>query len=360
MTGRAYAVNAFTGKKIGPLPVAPSSRWEQALSAGTTSTLEVPLEDGPGALDAVTLAERTVHWATIGVLESDGVIRGYGYMTEDDYSDATLSITLDDVWTMLGIRLAIDHNHPHTEQWSTILRGKDLGSLARRVMDLGVTGPAMPDMRLPITLPPAVTGSLERPVYGYHLETVGAVLNALMDEGLDIAFEPRWLPDGRFDLLMRVGEPLSTGVVHSWKKSAAKPNVSGFRRRRDSRMVTNNARVVGEGSERDMIVRSTRNPLSALPLLDRVDTDKNVTEVRAAAAMASRALIDYAAPTEEWSWTSVNGPRLGDVHLGDTASISVHHDPVIQDGIYRHRIVRLSGDMASASYDVATQPTGGV
>ena len=359
MSVRAWSVDAFTGKRIGPLPVAGSSRWEIAMSAGATSTLDVPIEQTTNITPDV-LADRTEHWSRIGVLERDGVICGYGYIADDQISGGSLSLTLQDVWTILGTRLAIDHNHPHTEKWSTVISGVDRATIAKRVIQLGTTGPNMPDMRIPITLPPDVKGDRERPIYGYHLEYVGDVIQALMTEGLDVVFEPRWLPDGRFDLLMRTGEPLTTSVVHGWKMSALAPNVEGFQRRRDSSRVTNNARVVGEGSERDMIVRSTRNPLSSLPLLDRVDTDKMLTTPAAAAAAASRALVDYATATEEFSWTSVNGPRLADVHLGDTAELLVHSHRVIANGLYRRRIIRLAGDLASEKYEVTTQPSGGL
>jgi hypothetical protein len=242
------------------------------------------------------------------------------------------------------------------EDWSVTYTSMTLGTLAKRALQRGMTGPPIPTMDLPITLPADVSGSIDRTYYGYQVDLVGDVLDDLLAEGLDIDFRGRWV-SGALDWQM-LNDP-NTGS-HEWNVDADDGGVSGFREKRDGDRMTNNSRVIGEGSGRDMLVRSERNFSSTLPLLDRIETRKNISDIPQAAAIADKNLTLYGSPTISWEFEiAADGtPGAGDLFLGDTAKFIFSDDPWLGSVVSTRRIVRVSGSMGER-VTVACHETGG-
>lgn len=364
MTWQAYSVDTLTGVVQDAIPVS-SFGWDRALSAGRSMTCTIPLD----GLDysKTDLRALTAHWGRTIVLEHDSKVVAAGLVRNRGYRDRVLTLNLVDLWGLWARRGAWgDVPRPaNQELWSISYTNTTLGTLAKRAVQRGTAAFSapflLPEPSLPITLPSDVSGDLSRTYYGYHFEFVADVLDDLMVEGLDIDFRPRWV-DGALDWEMRT-DPAE--YTWEWSVTAAKAGVAGFREESDGSRMVNNAYLIGEGSERDMLVRSNRDVASVLPLMDRLESRKFVTSTTQAAAMANQLLDQYELPTDSWSFEVMASgdpdagvPPVGDLRLGDTVRLGFFGDLWVEDGFHERRIVRLDGSLGER-VTVTLQPTGG-
>lgn len=326
------------------------------MSAGGNGSVSFPID---GTYTKNQLRTLTKHWSTIWALESDRGLEYMGYVTHRGYSRGkhSIELTLSDLWGLLPRRGAWDHGVPHASQWSITSTTSLAGHAAAALVRGRDSGPALPAMGIPVTIPGmgAVGPSVTRTWYGYHLQTVDDVFQDLMSEGLDIFFEPRWIAVGEADWIMRAGPSWGSGTVHEFSVTAPMTRVSEFNEVLDGSRVTNNARYVGEGSERDMLVRSNRNTGSPYPLLDRTTDAKSVKDVDALSRMANNDLALYASPTSQWD---LSVPLSEGVEVGDTVRLHFDGDPWIADGWHTRRVVKVSGGMESF-VKIGLQPAGG-
>ena len=356
---QAVIVDTVTGVPVDRIPVADAS-WTRALAAQGDGSATVMLgQDGLDGLSKAALRDLFAPWKRTLVLEWSGAVKYAGIIVGRPYPGlgAALDLTLADLWAMFDRRLAVDRTHAHFEQWKITYSNVSLQTLAKRAVQRGTFGVADPASSLPITLPADVAGTITRTYWGYHAQTVGKVLADLMAEGLDIDFEPRWV-DGKLDWLMRVGMPL-TGSVRELNPTAEDGNVSGFSEQADAARVANNSILIGEGSEKNTLIRSNRTLGSGLPLLDRVVSNKDISDSAQAQALANRGLVDFAAPTFEWPFEVLMSGAGADLRIADTARMFFDADLWIADGINDRRIVSMAGTLAEA-VSVSVQPTGGL
>lgn len=349
---RAYSCDAVTGEPIDRVTVS-SYTYDRMMSAGADGTVSIPLD---GTFAPEELANLLMELSRVLVFERDGVVEFIGQIVGQSrfvHGSGVVQVSLKDLWFQLGRRGAWDHNAPNVEVWQTTVNGS-LAAQAAAAINRGRTGPALPRMGLPVTVPSFGGASVSRTYYGYHVEMVGDVLADLLDEGLDIYFQPRWF-DGKANWLMRAGSSWGSGVVHEFYVGAEKSDVVEFGSASDALLVTNNARYIGEGSEVDMLVRSNRNTASPYPLLDRATNAKNISNALQLTALANQDLATYAGPTSQWDF-KVLASHLIDV--GDTARIHVSGHPLIVDGFYDRRVVRVSGDQSDVK-TIGVQPVGG-
>lgn len=351
---QAYVCDAITGAVLDRVAVSDFT-WERLLSAGGSGKVTIPIDDTYSKSQLRTL---TQHWSTIWALESDRGLEYMGYVTNRGYKRGSHSIELglSDLWGLLPRRGAWDHSAPHVEDWSTTATVSLAQHAANALIRGRDTGPSLPKMGIPVTIPGFGGTAYKRTWYGYHVQTVDDVFQDLMSEGLDVFFEPRWVVvDGQVDWLMRAGPSWGSGTVHEFSVTAAFSQVNEFSESGDGSRITNNARYVGEGSERDMLVRSSRNTASSYPLLDRITSEKQVDDVAALARMASNDLSMYAQPTFQWDFSV---PIDEGVQVGDTVRLLFDGDPWITDGWHTRRVVKVSGGMKSF-VNVSLQPIGG-
>lgn len=352
---QAYVCDAFTGVVLDRVAVS-AFTWERLLSAGGSGRVTIPID---GTYTKAQLQTLTKHWSTIWALESDRGVEYMGYVVGSAYKRGShsLDLTLTDLWGLLGRRGAWDHSAPHVEKWSVT----QITSLAQHAANALVrgrdTGPALPKMSIPVTIPGmgSVGPAVKRTFYGYHMQTIDEVFQDLMAEGLDVFFEPRWITSGQADWLMRAGPAWASGKTLEFMVTAPFSEVNEFSEALDGARITNNARYVGEGSEQDMLVRSNRNASSPYPLLDRTTSAKQIDDVAALSRMASNDLALYSSPTSQWDFSV---PISEGVQVGDTVRLLFDGDPWIGDGWHTRRVVKISGGMESF-VRVGVQPTGG-
>jgi hypothetical protein len=348
---QAFSCDAITGAIVDEVPVS-AFTWNRLLSARGDGSATIPLD---GSYSKAALRDLLLHWGRILRLDRDGVTVYGGYITGRPYQRgaSSIGVTLADIWTLFGRRGAWDHTASNVERWKETVTGSLAHQAAKAVLR-GRTGPALPSMGMPVTLPGFGGTAVTRTYYGYNLETVEDVLSDLMAEGLDIYFEPRNVTNGDFDWIMRAGPAWSSGVQREFHVTSDDA-VTGFSESSDALRVTNNARYVGEGSEVDMLVRSDRNVASPYPLLDRVTDKKNISNVDQLSALADQDLITFEHPTFQWDFkVTADTP----IDVGDTVRLWFDGDPWIADGYHDRRVVKISGDL-SEQKTVSVQPTGG-
>lgn len=344
------------GNVIDRIPLAAAS-YSTLLSAGDSgSSVTVPID---GTFTKTEMRSHFAHWERMIAVECDGAIEYMGYITDSGYQRgrSLLNVKLADAWTLLGRRGAWDHTAPNVEKWSETVVG-NLAHQADRAILRGRTGPAVPSLALPITLNGGYVGpSVTRTYFGYHLEMVGDVLSDLMAEGLDIRMRPRWTTTSRADWEFDAGSAWSSGVTHELYATADASEIVAFSESSDAARVTNNSRHVGEGSEVDMLVRSERNLASTLPLLDRVDMVKHISDVAQLSALSAADLVTFGSPTVQWDFT-VAGDHP--VTVGDMVRIHFDGDPWIPDGWHTRRVVKVARSLPGPfTKQIAVQPTGG-
>lgn len=351
----AHVCNGLTGQRIDTIPME-SYSYERCLSAGDSgSSITISLD---GTFDPATLRGLIEPWRRIIAIERDGSLEYMGYsMGYPRYQrgQSSLTIRLVDLWSLLSHRGGWDHSYPNLEKWRITVTDT-LPGLAEAAILRGRTGPALPSMAFPLTLVGGYSGPVfARRYYGYHMEMVTDILSDLMTEGLDIYFRPRWQTNGDADWLFQADANWSSGNVRDYSVTAPGSPISSFSEQIDATRVTNNARYAGEGSEQDMLVRSSRNTASPYPLLDRVTNVKQIDKVDPLVAMANQDLITYMMPTSQWEFSIAASAA---VDVGDLALLHFDGDPVIPDGYHPRRVVKISGDESDFK-TVSVQSTGG-
>lgn len=352
---QAYSCDAITGVQIDRIPFS-AFQYERLLSAGGTGSVTVPLD---GSFEKSQLVSLLQEWSRIIVVERDGAVEYMGYVLGDRYArgQSSVTVSLGDVWSMFGRRFAVDHTVSGVEKWKTTVTG-NLAYQAAQAVLRGRSGVGSPNSQFPVTIPGFTGGtSVSRTYYGYHLDYVSDVLDDLMEEGLDLFFDPSWISSGAASWLMRGGPAWSSGVTREFFVTADRSEVVGFSAVSDAARVTNNADRIGEGSEQDMLVRSFRNPDSPYPLLELASESKSVSDVNQLTALAIQDLSTFGSPTSQWEMSvSADNP----VDVGDTVRIHFDGDPWIADGWHSRRVVKVGVSLPGPDVKtVGLQATGG-
>lgn len=352
---QAYSCDAISGTVIDRIP-ASAFPYSRMLSAGDSgSSITIPLD---GTFSRTELKALTVPRARLITLERDGAVEYMGFPNGDSYTRGSASVTfpLVDWWAVAKTRGAWNHGAPNVEQWKTTIVGNLAAQASAAVIRGRDSGPALPAMGFPMTIPGFPGGTpVTRTYFGYHLETINDVLSDLMSEGLDVYTRPRWIVSGRADWLLEAGISWASGLTREFMVTAPGSPVTSFTATSDASRMTNNARYVGEGSEVDMLIRSNRNTLSPYPLMDRTTQAKNISDVDQLAALANRDLVAFGAPTSQWEF-KLPGDEPCDV--GDTVRLGFEGDAWIPDDWYALRVVGIKGDLVDEK-TVVVQPTGG-
>jgi len=354
----AWSVDTVTGERVGMLPIMDAS-WARAIGIENAGSVTIPIGTGVVAYTKPQLRDLLAHWKRTIVLDWDGTVMYAGIVRGRPYPGVgtrRIQVDLCDLWGLWARRGAWNHNAPVVSKWKTEITNASLELLAKRAVQRGITGPAAPPMGVPITLPADVAGTLKRTYYGYQLEYVGDVLNDLMSEGLEIDFAPRWVGD-KLNWLMRMGRPIG-GSAHEFHPTAAFPNVSAFSEVTDGARMTNNARNIGEGSEEDMLVGSSRNNASTLPLLDRTTQRKGATTLQQLWAYSDWDLAAYEFPTGEYSFDVLMSGEGSSIGMGDLARLFFYGDDWMADGYHDRRVIGLSGTLGE-KVTVTVATTGG-
>lgn len=356
---RTFICDTQTGVKKNPVRLA-SCSWARTLNAGASGSAVLPLLDKANSSldldDLLDLSRNTI------VVEWDGVPVYAGLITDvtDSLDSTSVSIGHSDLWWLFGRRLAVDYTAPHVEDASQTYTALDLGTIAKRRVQLATTGDTDRNLSLPITYAGDLAGSITRTFYGYDLHWLADELTDILNEGPDIDFVPGWV-SGRLNWLMRVGRApgndLTDGGPWEWRASGSRPNIFGVTRKVDGQAMANEAYVVGEGSEVDMLVRSSPDFTFPYPGMENVDSHKDVRDPDQASDLSQANIGAFKRATVQWGGSIMADGDTGvsDLSLGGSTKLWVQDSPRIPDGWYSHRLVGFSGDIASNMVDLQFQ-----
>lgn len=369
MTWQAFICDTMTGAVKNPVKLSSCTYGRMLNATAGTKQATMPLLDKTNrSLDLDDLLDPIRNSLR---LDWDGT-PVYGAVigdATDNLDDTSVSFPHMDLWWFLGKRLGVDRTAAHVETTSETYTSLDLGTIAKRRVQLATTGDASRNLALPITYPGDASGGITRTFYGYDLQILADQLTDIVNEGPDIDFQPQKV-GGALNYLMRVGRtatPDLTGGPWEWRASGTKPNIFGVTRLVSGQKLTNNAVVIGEGSEVDMLVRSEPDLTSPYPLMDNIDAHKDVHDVAQASALAAANLNAFKRPTVQWAGSIMaNGmpdkygvltaATVADLIPGGTAKIWVQDHPRIPDGWATTRVIGYSGDISSLKVDLQLQP----
>ncbi|WP_136029217.1 hypothetical protein [Microbacterium sp. PF5] len=352
---RVHVCNGITGARVETVRASAFS-YARLLSAGAEGTATIPLDGSmsPAEIDALFAA-----WKHMLVLERNGVVEFIGYIVaEPQYTrgTSTLQLKLGDLWSLLAGRLAVDHSVGQAVLWSQTVTGNLATHANTALVWARDSYTGLPNASFPLTIPGVPGGtSVTRTYYGYHLQPLPAMLNNLMDEGLDIYFKPQWLAPGMAGWVTHANNAWSSGTTREMSVTAPFSQVTGFTQRKDAARVINNSIRAGEGSELDMLAVSNIDMASPLPLLERVTNSKDVTSASQLSVLAGQDLVTYGEATVQWDLEVLADTP---VDVGDTLRLHFSGDLRIPDGWYTRRVVKIAGDMGNFK-TVSVQATGG-
>jgi hypothetical protein len=356
MADLAHVVDSFTGDRVGLIPV-DDFPWSELLSAGAKTTITVPLG---GAYTREQLrALIATPWRYIIVFERDDVAKFGGYiLSEPRYhrGQSTVTVELGDIWSLWEMRVMTGRDADNIVQWEQDVNGT-LAAIGGWHLMESWNRAIIPSPRFPVTLGPSPdTAIVTRPFRGYEMKYLAEVFENLMAEGLDIYFRPRWSASKKFEWYYRAGVAWQSGIVHDFDVTAEKSPVSNFDAQGDGKRMANNAIRVGEGSEKDMLVRSDEDEASPLPLLEQISLSKSVSDIDQLQSMATQDIYTFGRPVSQWTFDVDESHPVG---IGDKANMKFSGDPWMPDGIFPRRVVRLDGSNKSSKKTVTVQRIGG-
>lgn len=292
------------------------------------------------------------------VIEDGGVVTYAGLIWDDTYDrDAqTLTITHDDIWSILDLRLIAEDRTANITNWKKTYSGLSYDTIVKRLMQLATTGLGR---HIPIRYEDDYPGAENRTYNGYNLDTVLDAITEIMDldDGPDIDFRPEWDTDGSLRWTMRTGDLSPEGQTIEVNLAAPKTDLRGITYKRSGRTMATHQMAIGEGSGIDMLIATaTRTGSMALEVIDQFKNIKDTGQLQknATSALAARKLISQI----DFS-IRADSPRFGnmwDLKPGTLVRWYSNGDPQIPDGWHLSEIIKYSGNVTSDWIKLELQP----
>lgn len=357
MAWTVYACDTATGAILGCIP-AESFSWDRVLNSGGSgqSSFRVgdPLFRELNLRSWTDLVRRTL------VLDWNGepVYAGIVWRRVYERDSQTLTVNHSDLWSMLTRRYLVSQRTTGVEKTKLEFTNISISTVVKRTVQAGTAD-------LPMVYWGDFEGSRKAVFEGYMLKSVADALQDQIDQpdGPDLDFRPIWGPNG-LQWQMRSNQEFGT---YTWNMSAAQSGVSGLKVIEDGTKLANNVFAVGQGTEKDSIIRASPAP-SPYPLLQSTVSHKDEKDLVKLDGFVQEAQRIYGTPTGQWSFNMLasggNGEtkdltKVTDLRLNGVLSLYESGDPWIPDGTSSHRLIRYSGDLTE-QVKLEFQPTGGV
>lgn len=357
MAWTVFSCDTTTGEVLGCIP-ADSFSWDRVLNSGGSGQASFKLGDPLfrelNIHSLVDLVRRTL------VLDWDGwpVYAGILWRQEYDRDSQTLTVNHSDLWSILAKRLMVSQNTSGVEKTKLEFKNISVSTVVKRTAQTGTSD-------LPMVYWGDFEGDRDAVFEGYMLKSVADAIQEQIDQpdGPDVDFRPIWGPNG-LQWQMRSNQQFGT---YTWNMSAAQSGVSGLKVISDATKISNNVFAVGQGTEKDSIIRANPAP-SPYPLLQSTAPYKGEKNIAKLDGFVQEEQRIYATPTSQWSFNMLasggNGlakdlTKVTDLRLNGVLSLYEKDDPWIPDGTSSHRLIRYSGDLTE-KVKLEFQPTGGV
>ncbi|AIY01216.1 hypothetical protein ART_1617 [Arthrobacter sp. PAMC 25486] len=365
---RVYVVDTITGQKMAELAVTDFSYKRVINGMGPGSAT---VRRGDSRNHGLNVRFYTKPLRYMLVYEANFKPVYAGIITRRKYVKATgeLALELKDVWWILGKRMAVEHGTNAAAETILTWSGLSLGTIIKKLIQEAVW-PARPWYALPIVFPADVSGVHSRKYYGYNFATIADAISDLMatSGGPNVDFVPSW--SGEFlRLTLRTGS--LGGNVWEYNLDAPDPGIYDVAATEDAESITTNAYSLGEGSEKNMLVRSHPDLSGSLPAIEKTESHKDISVATQLDALAQERIRTQAVPTEQFEASirkdgepGPNGeqviglPTVDQLRLGDTILTLNDTDEFLPTGATSHQIIEFSGSMGDPMVTLQFQPTG--
>ena len=365
---RVYVADTITGQKVAELAVTGFSYKRVSNGMGTGSAT-VRRGDARNIGLNVRFYTKTLRYML--VYEANFKPIYAGIITRRKYVKASgeYALELKDVWWILGKRMLIEHGPNNAEKTILTWTGLSLGTIIKKLIQESMW-PDRPWYALQIVLPADVAGAQSRTYYGYNFATVDSAINDLMSTsgGPDVDFVPSW--DGEYlRLTLRTGT--LGGNVWEYNLDAPNPGIYDVAETEDAESITTNAYALGEGSEKNMLVRSHPDLSGSLPAIEKTESYKDISIPSQLSALAEERIRTQAEPTRQLegsirkdgepgpSGEQIIGlPTADQLLLGDIIRTLNDTDEFLPLGPTDHKLIEFSGSIGDPMLTLQFQPTG--
>lgn len=337
-----------------------SGPWARGLNAGKSGQMTLQAGD----LEESGIVIPDTSWPLLNwvVIEWDGTPVYAGVVTDTVYDWKSKQVTLShsDLWWFWARRFVLNDRTPTFPKSVINWSGMRRATMAKRAIQAGLNGGSDPDYGLPVAFQAdGPAGSLERPVYGYNLETVQDILDELMEaeDGFDLDFRPRWSAAGTLEFIMEVDA--NKDRVLEWDLDAEETPVQSLKFKVAGSGITTGIYGVGEGSEKNMIAHTNLVGGTAYPA---VETMASFKEINTVARLASRVrgvrrASSGAMRQVDASVSATGSPGLESFRLGSLVRWRAENDPWLPSGWSENwELLEMSGDISSDEVSMAFRP----
>lgn len=328
---------------------AKSCSWARSVNGGSSGSAAFKLSDPDvaalvtgGLLEAV---DRCL------VVEFSGVVVYAGIIWETDYDrdTQTLTVSHEDIWSLLELRLIASDRTSNITKWKQTYSGLKYDTILKRIMQLATSGAGR---SVPIQYEDDYTGGSVREYFGYNLDTALDAFNEIIDlaDGPDADLRPEWAPGGAaIQWTLRTGGMNPDGQTIEVNFSAEHAAGKNLKVKTSGRDRATQVMGVGEGSGVDMLVRSAggSGPLS----LERAEQAKNIKTGTQLSEFAQGELAVRGSPIRQYGFdVALDSPVVGSLWTlkpGMTVRWHITGDPFLANGWRTSTVLAYSGDIAS-------------
>lgn len=349
MTYKVYTVSTATwGDKALVDPAACPWKRTHNKSAGSMQTT-FRLSDA--AVAATSNAGLLLPVERCLVIEFQGVVVYAGIIWEDtyDYNTKTLTISHEDVWSLLALRLISENLTGGIPSWVKTYTGLSYDTIIKRLVQLATTGAGR---MIPIAFEADVAGPGARTYYGYNLDLAIDAITELMNlpGGPNVDFLPAWETGGEsLRFILRTGDMNPDGQTIEAMADVPDSAIKDIQRTRSGRELASRLMGVGEGSGVDLKVRAS----AVIPdlAIERIEQAKNIKTLPELQEFADgkRAARDNLI-TQYSMALNIKSPVVGSLWTlkpGTTLKWHTSGDPEMGDGFRTNTVISYSGGITS-------------
>lgn len=340
---RFYIHETMTGNCL--IEVFPSAgSWTRRLNGQGSGTHTFVLTDVLTGFDRTTWRSLLAPNArTLTVVWNDTPVYA-GVILKSTYNrdSRTISVDHSEIRTLMKNRLTFGVQDHLTGDLT--ITGRSASGAVRAITQRSVQWSA--DWALPIVHPADGSGAISKAWKWYQVVTIEDCLGEIEKEGWQIDFHPTFNSARKLSHVVRVGKPISGGLV-DYNLTAASVPVTGLTMVADGASQLTGVFVTGNGTGADIVSGWAGNSGSTgIPIRDASRSGNSEQNTAALTRIAAAFLDDWDLPVEQWSFSlNLSGESPLSVRPGEQVRLISRGDPWALDADRTFRVVALAGDM---------------
>lgn len=355
---RTVIFDSITGEPILPIEVK-SGSWSAKIDGSGSNSFRVDVRsiDRSAAFRRDLLRPNARLVAHID--EADTVIAA-GLILDGPYNRTTGTVTRRwvDIRDLFRQRMGFGVGSWGPSGTLTVTNRSYSGAV-RAIVSRQLRDFTQPTWMLPIDLPADGSGSFSRKWDYYAFPTMDDCLSEIEKEGVEIYFDP-YLNNGNLRFATRVGTPIVGGTA-PLPVSAPDSRVENLEVTVDGSKQLTGVLYAGNGTDADTLTAWAGGGPFTIPIRDAYRSAKDVKNQAQLQRMADADLAEHTNPIEQWSFDVKVGSPILAQHMkpGRLLSMDVRDDPWLPDGVTVQRVIGVSGDLESQTYQLEVQSYGG-